>query len=142
MSKTIPIWAVVMNKIIAQVYGVRSLGPSWDTSLHTPIWVAESEKNQIEARLDSWVSSFFALGDSMKGLVPKLDKPLRPLWICPSSTLTELSPAESEQLNFCPIVLVSCSNGGQAGARRSSGDQNRSGWPYVYVPGTFHLQIS
>ncbi|GMH35991.1 hypothetical protein BSKO_03859 [Bryopsis sp. KO-2023] len=132
MNKTIPIWAAVINRAAARLDPRRKRMSEWDTSLHFPIWVTDSETNQVEERLDGWVDSLLALGTDLENLLQKLDKPLRPLWISPSSTLTH--DMDTSQLHFSPIVLVSASKQ-DAGARRNSSCPGVQGWPYVYVPG-------
>lgn len=83
LSKTIPIWATVLNRALAKhkhasamASGPGAVGPklassgvlsvseeesapvaptSWDTELHLPAWLPESERQQITCHLDGWV---------------------------------------------------------------------------------------
>lgn len=135
MSKTIPIWAAVMNKVAANLREQDASTPvEWDTDLHLPIWLSVSEKNQIEDRLDGWAASLQALGGDVLSSVKKLEKPMQPIWLCPTSMLLNEEGTKFVELAFCPIVLVSTSKQ-MAGARRTAGLQGQCGWPYVYVPG-------
>ena len=85
LSKTVPVWAAVLNRAVAAERIARTAKPtgiakarpfcsspqpsvtgdscqslpmpdgSWDTTLHLPTWVPQSEHEQISSRLDSWV---------------------------------------------------------------------------------------
>jgi tRNA A64-2'-O-ribosylphosphate transferase len=61
--------------------------PAWDVDLHLPLWVAEQERQQIEAQLDGWVEKLLAVGADVRGLAAVLKKPLRPLWVSQSSLI-------------------------------------------------------
>ena len=72
-AKTVPIWACVMNRLLAEHRASNerhpeSLAPDtqggtaeeeraedWDEALHLPPWVPASEAAQIEALLPGWV---------------------------------------------------------------------------------------
>ncbi|PNT73455.1 hypothetical protein BRADI_2g58742v3 [Brachypodium distachyon] len=108
MSKTIPIWCSVLNRAIqrhrlrASNQGSRtnsemsaaapngngekySGSSNWDSSVHLPVWVLDTEKNAIEGRVEEWTDRFescgadihsLALGDDeeswARGLTPAL----------------------------------------------------------------------
>lgn len=59
----------------------------WDTDLHVPLWVSKTEKLQMESLVDKFVKSLLESGADLSDLVTSLRKPLRPIWICPSSLL-------------------------------------------------------
>ncbi|KMZ57049.1 hypothetical protein ZOSMA_8G01980 [Zostera marina] len=68
MSKTIPIWACVLNRAIRnrfqrnsdclseENYNQESI--NWDSSLHLPLWVSKMEASKIENLLDEWTYQF------------------------------------------------------------------------------------
>ncbi|KAI9511458.1 initiator tRNA phosphoribosyl transferase [Russula earlei] len=124
LSKTVPIWCAVINRATY----LRSLDPSEAAaSLHTPPGaVSAHEHAQIAARLDSWAA---ALADSSYGL-PRLTRPLRPLWITPASTRF---PHIAPDASFLPIMCVSASRAVHAGIERRSG-----GFSYVQGSGDDH----
>jgi len=78
-SKTVPIWACVLNRLLARYrqqqhaeQEVRqeeqtaaeegSQEGGWDEALHLPPWIPPSETAQIEALLPKWVEEASALG--------------------------------------------------------------------------------
>lgn len=88
MSKTIPIWAAVMNRAVLrlrqqaaqqvqhgdeqaaqqaqQAAGVtpqQTSGPGtgWDCDVHLPPWVSEVEANNIRQRLEGWVDDLLGV---------------------------------------------------------------------------------
>ncbi|CAD7702181.1 unnamed protein product [Ostreobium quekettii] len=137
-TKTVPIWAAVINNAIAtlraQAGNDAPLMDTWDTELHLPLSVGQNERAQIEQRLEGWMHSLHDLDIDLLSACKHLHKPLRPLWICPSSRLWEGPAVDPSQLNFTPVVLVSVSSQ-DAGLRRTMAVEDSVGWPYVYVPG-------
>jgi len=101
MSKTIPIWAAVINMAIRELLNsninndtrnanitnkasLTELSSSSSSSfLHLPPWVSVNEKNQIAQRLNQWVVSLVDL--CREDLLPLVDvlekKPLKCFWI-------------------------------------------------------------
>jgi hypothetical protein len=82
MSKTVPMWAAVLNRAVHRLRGLSpstslagptvaagtaaaggappvqaaaSAVPEWDCEVHLPPWVSENEANNIRQRLDGWV---------------------------------------------------------------------------------------
>jgi len=98
MSRTIPIWCCVINRLLhrlpdqhaaitSQLQSASNAGPQagveWDTALHTPSWVSASEHQQIDSRIEGWVQSLLqitALQPTFIDLKRLLTRPLRPLW--------------------------------------------------------------
>jgi len=98
MSRTIPIWCCVINRLLhrlpdqhaaitSQLQSASIAGPQagvdWDTALHTPSWVSASEHQQIDSRIEGWVQSLLqitALQPTFIDLKRLLTRPLRPLW--------------------------------------------------------------
>ncbi|GAX78930.1 hypothetical protein CEUSTIGMA_g6369.t1 [Chlamydomonas eustigma] len=125
-SKTIPIWAAVVNRAVACVKNSNMkqfqaiegglsnayddiIMSSWDCSLHLPLCVSGTEAAQIEERIDGWVEDLFQTVVDVTSLVQVLRKPLRPLWISQSSLIWINQVAQPEDLSFTPLILVSAS---------------------------------
>eukprot|EP00980_Cylindrotheca_fusiformis_P001849 scaffold414_cov109-Cylindrotheca_fusiformis.AAC.12 len=93
-SRTIPIWACVMNRIVQKYRqegissGLRKMENDndhiWDTKLHTPASIVSvDEHRQISELIDDRVEFLYkskAIVDP-KRLVDLMSKPLRPTWI-------------------------------------------------------------
>ncbi|KAI9805144.1 MAG: hypothetical protein M1825_000978 [Sarcosagium campestre] len=120
LSKTIPIWIAVLNRL---------LFPSLDAEFHAlytpPATVSPSEVSQISSRLDGFLSSLADIDLDLATLRKALvDKPLRPLWITPSSVLpvhdaasisssssiSSPSPSPPHYTDFHPLILCTASN--------------------------------
>jgi tRNA A64-2'-O-ribosylphosphate transferase len=116
LSKTVPIWCAVINKLLFEKIG-------GNYSFHTPTQsVSESEHSQIEQRLDEFVRQAKvkiarllkiwlltrpkALQLDMTSFWARLKKPLRPFWVTrDSSTL-----ANQYEFHDChPVVLCTAS---------------------------------
>lgn len=81
----------------------------WDTSLHLPLWVPQTEKAAIESLLPQWIDQFESCGADISSLVQHLNKPLRPLWIS-QNTLIWLNEVPSyKSWDFTPVILISAS---------------------------------
>lgn len=87
-SRTIPIWAAVLNRVVqryADELGISSTTyDSWDTRLHTPKGVVPPEEHEkmaslIKTRVEALYQSR-AIVDP-EGLVRALTKPLKVIWI-------------------------------------------------------------
>ena len=76
LSKTVPIWCCVMNRVIFP----DKVGEEWHGLYVPPGAVAESERSQIEARVPGFVEAFLALGVDLTGVRDRVEKPLRPIW--------------------------------------------------------------
>eukprot|EP00873_Tetraselmis_striata_P021935 jgi/Tetstr1/442199/TSEL_030347.t2 len=118
-SKTIPIWACVINRAVA-VWRRRAPPPAggvaptqsgagWDTELHLPLWISAVERGSIEALLDGFVDRLLAMGVDMAALSSRLVKPLRPLWLSPASRIWINAVPHPTELGFLPLVLLSAS---------------------------------
>jgi tRNA A64-2'-O-ribosylphosphate transferase len=127
-SKTIPIWACVINRAVARLRAAgagageggagagagaaaAATAVAWDTTLHTPPRVVlDDERAQIESRLEGMVTTLIdSAADLTHALL--LTKPLRPLWITPHSKLHETADLMPEMslLPFHPLVCISAS---------------------------------
>jgi tRNA A64-2'-O-ribosylphosphate transferase len=123
LSKTIPIWCAVLNRIVHRYIHDRLTGEGddgamqhpavntadWDMDLHwLPAAVTAQEAEQIRQRLDRFVDRLWQLQSTidLARMATILQKPLRPLWMSPSSLL---APLPASQLSFLPVVLCSAS---------------------------------
>ncbi|KAF9494201.1 initiator tRNA phosphoribosyl transferase, partial [Pleurotus eryngii] len=123
LSKTIPIWCAVINRAIKIRY--PELPYSWDVKLYTPPHVVSAQEHRaIELRLDEWSIS---LANSSYDL-PKLAKPLRPMWITPSTSMFPSLPPSGSR-TFCPILCISAS-------KQISDAIERRGGGFSYVQGS------
>lgn len=108
LSRTIPIWTCVLNRIVVRYRDDMDLPPlsNWDTTLYTPSWlISEEEHATICNLLDERVESLYTSGVIVnpRKLVETLIKPLRPYWITPNRTELELEDG------YHAIICVSCS---------------------------------
>ncbi|BBN00007.1 tRNA A64-2'-O-ribosylphosphate transferase [Marchantia polymorpha subsp. ruderalis] len=160
MSKTIPIWACVLNRALADyrtLHAQEMLDPSaeqtgnghlendsrgggktgnsdlendWDCSLHLPVWISHVEKGNIESRIQSWVESLKSTVVDLETLAKTLKKPLRPLWISQSSVIWLNELPEVDEWSFTPIILVSASRPSIFTQRYTDED-----FSWSYIPG-------
>lgn len=54
MTKTIPIWAAVLNMTVGAWQQAR--GHAWDSDVHLPLWVPASEQAQISSLVAGWAA--------------------------------------------------------------------------------------
>ncbi|KAI5849508.1 tRNA A64-2'-O-ribosylphosphate transferase [Morchella snyderi] len=98
LSKTIPIWIAVMNKIVF---------PSQPSPFpQNPQAASDSEASSISKKLQGFVDDFLALGLDLAPIKRVITKPLKPLWITPDSPLPGAPPVFVE---FIPLLLVTAS---------------------------------
>lgn len=132
LSKTVPIWCAVINKAVHKRHGWETdtatgghlalpsrqreeaedvLTNSDYSSLCTPEHiVSPSEHTQIAALIDGWAS--LLLASDLR--IPKLDKPLHPIFVTKDRREAALAELEKQSLNhksfpFYPLVLISAS---------------------------------
>ncbi|KAL8828085.1 MAG: hypothetical protein Q9170_006751 [Blastenia crenularia] len=97
LSKTVPIWCAVMNRLLFD----------GESGFCTPeSVVGRSEHSQIEARLDRFVSEAKRLQLNLPFLRQKISLPLQPIWITPSAPL----PSLSTQSTSYPIICLTASH--------------------------------
>jgi tRNA A64-2'-O-ribosylphosphate transferase len=140
LSKTIPIWCAVINRAVLLRFPEIGLG-GWDVNLHTPpTSVSIQEYAQIETQLDGWAESLVVRVKRLRLLasthcvsqnssydIPRLTRPLRPLWITPSnSTFPNIGQ------NFLSVICVSASE------QVTDGIERRLGFSYVQGSGDDH----
>ncbi len=119
-SRTIPIWACVINRIV-QIYR-RELGISchneqqWDTNLYTPSSVVSPEEhNEINNLIDSRVKMLYksnAIVD-IKRLVGIMNKPVRASWVADGVQHGDtqlISSSEKNKLDRDNFFVIICCN--------------------------------
>lgn len=105
-SRTIPIWASVVNRAVYRYRAIKSglekpkledIPSEWKT-LIMPEWIPESEKRQVSPKLEEFCDlllSSDAMRPTLEDLALQVLKPLQCFWISPSSHPTRL---ENEHL--------------------------------------------
>ncbi|KAD6454833.1 hypothetical protein E3N88_09539 [Mikania micrantha] len=129
MSKTIPIWTCVLNRAILnyrnKMNGInkpkeggtsaQNCGTTvqesleWDSSLHLPLWVPDTEKIRIDSKLNEWVKVLETSGVDIASISSLLKKPLRPLWISQKTVIWLNEVPDYHDWDFTPIILISAS---------------------------------
>nr|AKM76542.1 initiator tRNA phosphoribosyl transferase family protein [Monsonia emarginata] len=152
MSKTIPIWTCVFNRAIANhrrrmqnhhelmegepnmsdehAENSRQNSHDWDSSLHLPLWVSETEKASIQDRLEEWTKELEASGADIASLASCLKKPLRPLWISQKTVIWLNEVPDHDSWDFTPIILVSASSSTGFIQHRTTSE-----FSWNYIPG-------
>ncbi|KAK8938984.1 hypothetical protein KSP39_PZI011700 [Platanthera zijinensis] len=152
MSKTIPVWACVLNRAIErrlrktpeQIKGdgqqdlrisscetlEKNMPPNWDCSLHLPLWVSNTERASIEHLIEEWTRQLEACGADIDSLASIIVKPLRPLWISQKTVIWLNEVPEYDSWNFTPIILVSASASHGKIQLRSTSE-----YSWHYIPG-------
>ncbi|OAK94890.1 hypothetical protein IQ06DRAFT_233576 [Phaeosphaeriaceae sp. SRC1lsM3a] len=137
LSKTVPIWCCVMNRV---VFGNGDKGDDRARMYTPPQAVSESERSQIEGRIDGFVRQFL---DICKPKIPelreKIRKPLRPIWITQQSSLPGSPP---EFADFHPVVLCTASrrvHGAEAseGGYVQGAADDHEAWSHGLTPPVF-----
>lgn len=139
-SRTIPIWAAVLNKVVLQ-YQQQENGnavPDITNTLFTPPdCVTDSERKCIEKRVETLANDLMSRGSiDPAWLLRTLKRPLRPYWITTQSLETGGHFPELEPDKFTCLVCVSCSLLVQNPPvwRGASGSDDDCGG-YWYTPG-------
>ena len=104
-SRTVPIWCCVMNRVLETLRcGVYS------SPLKLPPWVHDTEKDQIEEKINEWVSNVLKSGVDLSDFVNDFLKPLQCVWISRRTDLDNFTSLNTNDLDFIPIILVSASD--------------------------------
>ncbi|KAI7211060.1 tRNA '-O-ribosylphosphate transferase [Hortaea werneckii] len=116
LSKTIPIWICVLNRLLFPSSPSTTTASETD-NLHTPeTLISPSEHSQILARIPSFVTALQTLHLDVPSLREKLKgRPLRPFFVTPSSDLVSVAEEVREETtqdgNGChPIILCTASS--------------------------------
>ncbi|GAA5878194.1 hypothetical protein JCM3774_005838 [Rhodotorula dairenensis] len=139
LSKTVPIWCAVLSRARMLV-----LPPATDNSpVPVRVWqeqatlctspqaVGPSEHAQIQARIEEWAKQLASSAYDLSAL-RALDRPLRPFFVSPSSTL---SPHRAGDFTDCyPVICASASKL----AAEADGLERAQGFTYVQGSGDDH----
>ncbi|GAA6059869.1 hypothetical protein JCM10212_007074 [Sporobolomyces blumeae] len=139
LSKTVPLWCATLNaarmKLLAPAPSNSSVSPQdWEeqSRLFTaPQAVGPSEHAQIAAKIHRWADELVTSSYNFESL-KTLDRPLRPFFVSPSSTLS-LNSASAFPTCF-PIVCASASKL----AEEADGMERARGFTYVQGSGDDH----
>ncbi|KAK4698712.1 tRNA A64-2'-O-ribosylphosphate transferase, partial [Phenoliferia sp. Uapishka_3] len=139
LSKTVPIWCAVLNKVRVMLLpptsnnsDVDSQGWIDDGKLWTlPSAIGRSEHSQIDAKVEMFAERLKNSAYDFTSLLA-LRKPLRPIFVSPASVLA-VSLASSYS-RFMPIVLASASKL----ATEQDGLERAGGYTYVQGSGDDH----
>ena len=120
LTKTIPIWIAVLNRVLFPQH----------EEIHWYPELSISETDQLERRLEEWASAFRSLNLDVASLRERVKRPMRPYWTAPNGFL---SLAECQQDDCHPILLVSASSNvhGSGPWKRDS----RIAASFEYLPG-------
>ena len=129
LSKTIPIWIAVINRLLFP-------GCAEGHRLRTPLEiVGRSEHAQIEACLDRFVGQAQALGLNVPRLRSTLSRPLMPAFACQSDS----APIVTQTYSFHPVICCSVSRqevGDGDSYIQGSGDDTEN-WAHGLTPEFF-----
>lgn len=107
LSKTVPIWAAVVNTCVL-LYQMDHDLPLMDDSepfLSLPEWVPEQEQCEIEKRIDGWATQLCDSDvEDVCRLAAVMTKPLKCCWLHPSE-----NTAVDTSINSPTLILVSAS---------------------------------
>ena len=146
-SRTIPIWACVLNKIVQRYrndFGIQH-DSSWDTKLYTPASMISPEEHlEISKLIDSRLNLLYeskAIVDP-KRLCQILTKPLRPIWITDSiqHSDTIVSHFEKDYTDFFMIVCCNPSSYLQNKTQKSHSRWLDEG--FYYTPGAADDEVN
>ncbi|BGO96539.1 tRNA A64-2'-O-ribosylphosphate transferase [Rhodotorula toruloides] len=139
LSKTIPLWCATLNRTRELI-----LTPATDnSSVSLEVWrdqgrlftspqaVGRSEHAQIEAKVEKWANELASSAYDLSSL-KALDRPLRPFFVSPASTLAH-SPASS----FDACYAVVCASASKL-AEEADGLERAEGFTYVQGSGDDH----
>ncbi|EFN58577.1 hypothetical protein CHLNCDRAFT_7874, partial [Chlorella variabilis] len=140
MSKTVPMWAAVMNRAVQQLPGAPAAVPAaderpWDCDVHLPAWVSANEANSIRQLLEGWVDRLLEVGADLSALAATLRKPLRCMWVSQDSRIWLDSVAGAASLPFTPIILVGASATTARQRRCLTLPPGKPAVTYSYFPG-------
>ncbi|KAG2137311.1 initiator tRNA phosphoribosyl transferase-domain-containing protein [Suillus cothurnatus] len=121
LSKTVPIWCAVINRAVLKTTSNMNVdADAWNTKLYTPPGVVK-----VDGWADDLAASFYVL--------PKLQYPLRPIWITPSTTIFPKFPDTDVERRFYPIICISASKQVLDGMERRI-----TGFAYIQGSGDDH----
>jgi tRNA A64-2'-O-ribosylphosphate transferase len=135
-SRTIPIWACVLNRIILKYREMLGMPPpaNWDTKLYTPSCIVSVEEHsEISDLLDDRVESLFTSKAIVnpQQLVQTITKPLRAIWISNGGELLE----ELEDDHLDQFLVIACCNPSMYNTISKSQIQWIESAQFYYTPG-------
>ncbi len=102
LSKTIPIWCCVLNRYIMLID--KQKVDVFEGNLHSPLSISRSETDQMLQLIPDFVNGLVDIRLESEWLL-LLDKPLRPIWITPTSSIID----DWNDFPFYPIICVTAS---------------------------------
>lgn len=141
-SRTLPIWAAVLNRVASryrQKFGIPACSYDlWDLDrlLFTPSSIVlESEHEHILRLIEERVDVLYSTGAIVdpKWLASTLLKPIRPFWITPLAANVEEMLTIDDLSEYHCIICVSCSD--QMKTKQVIADESVSLEPFIYFSG-------
>eukprot|EP01080_Neovahlkampfia_damariscottae_P010975 gene10975-3682_t len=123
ISKTIPIWAYVLNSVINKI-GNRN----WSFELDLPKGISKNEKSQIEDLIPKFIENFRNCGLDFESIL-LMQKPMKCFFVSPVHQFKEFEEDVSN-LNFHPLILICASD--------PSFDEKTFSWRYIQGAGDDH----
>jgi tRNA A64-2'-O-ribosylphosphate transferase len=133
LSKTIPIWCSVINRLLFPDQ------PECHQLYTPPQVVSETEHAQISALLPTFLSSFQELDIRLDACKVTVSKPIRPIWITPDSHVSKTNEIFK---NFHPMICCTVSRrvpGGELTGGdyiQGAGDDTEN-WAHGLTPSVF-----
>eukprot|EP00871_Galdieria_phlegrea_P003834 jgi/Galph1/4451/GphlegSOOS_G3084.1 len=115
LSKTIPIWCLVMNQVLEKI-GFFDPCTSEAGFSYLPDWVSPEERHWIEQKSKHWTESLYKQEEFisvLKELITEnavFKKPMRPIWVHRDENFSKQPIANYLKLPFLPIICVSVSS--------------------------------
>jgi tRNA A64-2'-O-ribosylphosphate transferase len=135
LMKTLPIWVAVMNRVLFPDK------EEWQR-LQLPEMVGESEKSQIEARVEGWCEGFEGLGLDLEKLRKECKWPIKLAWTVHGEWSIESAVDEQKTQDTRLLVLCSASKrvrgpeASEGGYIQGAGDDSE-GWSKGLTPQMF-----
>lgn len=133
LSKTIPIWCCVLNRVFFPNHPVAH-------QLYAPPQVvSNSEQAQMSNLIPQFVRAFQTLNLPLETFRDRIQKPIRPIWVTPESHFSETSNVFED---FHPIICCTVSrrvSGGEVsegGYIQGAGDDTEN-WAHGLTPNVF-----
>ncbi|KAJ3184084.1 hypothetical protein HDU85_001935 [Gaertneriomyces sp. JEL0708] len=135
LSKTIPIWCCVINNAVAALRAEQARDSeadsiAWDATFHSlPTLVSRNEHEQIVEKIPTFVEKLLGSRVNLASLTSIMEKPLRPIWMTPATTLRNAFEwGDRMDLPFYPVILLNASEVVPDGLDRRAG--------FTYVQGS------
>jgi len=103
LSKTVPIWCCVLNRVL---FSETEVAESCHMLYTPPNVVSRSEHSQAETRIPEHVEALKALDIDIAALRRQISKPLRPIWVTQDSHLV---PTDRIFDDFHPVICCTSS---------------------------------